>query len=270
MPELPEVEVVKESLNELLDLPQQILKIEFLRDNIRNTLPADKKEKLINQKITSITRRAKYLLFETEDYYLISHLGMTGSWRLNGEPEKHDHVQIHFKNSDQLIFQDPRRFGIFDIIKKQDLAKDKRFTLLGPEPFAKDFNFKYLHEVSRKKKVPIKNFIMDQRVVVGVGNIYAAEVLHAIGVSPVVQAGRVSLEKYKLMVEQIRKTLKRAIKKGGSSIKDFKEVNGNSGYFQNEFLVYGRKGEACRKCGTKIKVKVMAGRSTFWCVKCQR
>jgi formamidopyrimidine-DNA glycosylase len=274
MPELPEVEVLTQSLISVLDLPQKIKGVDFLRENIRNTLPVGKRKWISGETLLGLERRAKYILFETEDHYLISHLGMTGNWRLQprldtSEAEKHDHVQVKFKNGDMLIFQDARRFGVFDIIKKTELATDKRFTLLGPEPFSPAFNFKYLFQLSRTKKVPIKSFIMDQRVVVGVGNIYASEVLHAIGLSPLVQAGRVSAEKYKLMVEQIRKTLRRAIKKGGSSIKDFKEVNGNSGYFQNEFAVYGRDGEPCRKCGTVIKSKVISGRNTFWCVKCQ-
>jgi formamidopyrimidine-DNA glycosylase len=273
MPELPEVEVLKESLVSLLELPKAIQQIDFLRENIRNPLPLDKKKLLRGQVIQKLQRRAKYILFETEDYFLVSHLGMTGHWRIvrsHDEVEKHDHVRLRFKDGDSLVFQDPRRFGIFDIITKAELAEDKRFSLLGPEPFDPLFNFKYLFELSRNKKVPIKNFIMDQRVVVGVGNIYAAEVLFAIGLSPMVQAGKIKAERYKDMVEQIRKTLKRAIKQGGSSIKDFKQAEGKSGYFQDEFFVYGRKDEACRKCGTKIKVKVMAGRSTFGCVQCQK
>jgi formamidopyrimidine-DNA glycosylase len=275
MPELPEVEVLKQSLVTVLDLPQAIQKIQFLRLNIRNILPVEKISWVQGQSLLALQRRAKYLLFETEDFYFISHLGMTGNWRLqtrNDEmiSEKHDHVRLYFKNGDVLIFQDPRRFGVFDIIKKQELGQDRRFSSLGPEPLSKALSFKYLHELSRNKKVPIKGFIMDQRVVVGVGNIYASEVLYAIGLSPMVQAGRVSVDKFKLMVPQIRKTLKRAIVRGGSSIKNFKEVNGNSGYFQNEFSVYGRKGEPCLRCGTKIKAKVIAGRNTFWCVKCQK
>ena len=274
MPKLPEVEVVKESLVAILQLPQTIKSLEFMRHNIRNMLPIEKKDLLKGQNLLGVERRAKYLLFETEDYYMISHLGMTGSWRLSGSapytPEKHDHVKMNFKNQDTLIFQDPRRFGVFDIIGKDELSRDKRFTHLGPEPFDKDFNFKYLHQVSRNKKVPVKSFIMDQKIVVGVGNIYACEALFKAGISPLVQAGKLSEAKYKLLVEEIRKILKRAIKKGGSTISDFKQAEGKGGYFQDEFFVYGRKGQPCRKCGSKIKVKVLSGRSTFWCVKCQR
>lgn len=270
MPELPEVEVVKESLVFLLALPRRIESVRFLRNNIRNVLPADRVHWLEGQELLRIERRAKYLLFETQDFYMISHLGMTGSWRLNGAPEKHDHVHIQFSQKDVLIFEDARRFGVFDIIKKAELSSDVRFTHLGPEPFDKAFNFKYLHQVSRNKKVPVKSFIMDQRVVVGVGNIYACEALFKAGISPMVQAGKLSEKKYQVLVQEIRKILRKAIKKGGSSIRDFKQAEGKSGHFQDEFYVYGRKNEPCRKCGSKIKVKVLAGRSTFWCVKCQK
>lgn len=270
MPELPEVEVVKESLVAILSLPRRIESVHFLRYNIRNVLPVDKVQWLEGQELLTIERRAKYLLFQTQDFYIISHLGMTGSWRLNGEPEKHDHVHVKLSGKDVLIFEDARRFGVFDIIKKTDLRGDVRFSHLGPEPFDKSFNFKYLFQISRNKKVPVKTFIMDQKVVVGVGNIYACEALYKAGISPMVQAGRLSEKKYQVLVQEIRKILKKAIKKGGSSIRDFKQAEGKSGYFQDEFDVYGRKNKPCRKCGSKIKVQVLAGRSTFWCVKCQK
>jgi len=271
MPELPEVETVKEGLNKIIEPPQVIRQVTFWRKNLRTDLPLKESKNLSGQEIKKIYRRAKYIIIETNDYSIISHLGMTGSWRVSHEaPGTHDHVGLELSNGTRLVYRDPRRFGIFDILPKDQLNQDQRFRLLGPEPLSNDFNEAYLFSRSRHKKVPVKNFIMDQRVVVGVGNIYASEALFMAQISPLVQAQKVSQAKYKLLVRSIEKVLTKAIKSGGSTIRNFAAADGESGYFQQSLKVYGRDGEPCRKCGTRIKNKILAGRSTFWCVKCQK
>jgi len=273
MPELPEVEVVKEGLKRLIGPPVAIEAIEFLRKDLRSPFPAKSITlKVTGQPILDLHRRAKYIVFDTPDFKIISHLGMTGSWRMSSEsPALHDHVVLSLSNGKRLIYRDPRRFGVFDIVDAANFSTDKRFKHLGPEPFDESsFNLEYLFEKSRRKNVPVKNFIMDQRVVVGVGNIYASEALYMAGVSPLVQAGKVSQERYKLLISSIRKILKKAIQSGGSTIRDFAAADGDDGSFQQSFKVYGRDGETCRKCGSKIKNRFLSGRNTFWCVKCQR
>ncbi|MBY0383650.1 hypothetical protein K2X05_00700 [bacterium] len=177
MPELPEVEVVTEGLRKIIKPSESIKEIKFLRKNLRNTLPTKSIKDVLGQKILGLERRAKYILFETPDHWLVSHLGMTGNWRNENTILKaHDHIVLTFNSGTRLIYNDPRRFGIFDIIEKKKLEKDKRFSILGPEPLnSNQFNEDYLFKTSRKRKIPIKSFIMDQKVVVGVGNIYASE-----------------------------------------------------------------------------------------------
>lgn len=269
MPELPEVETVKTGLAKILQARPKIKKVDFLRKDLRYPLPVHKKSQLIAQQILNLQRRAKYILFETEDFFIISHLGMTGSWRLGRAlKNNHDHIAIEFDNNKSIVYRDPRRFGIFDFIKKENLPKDKRFSHLGPEPF--DLEDDYLFQLSRKRKVPVKNFIMDQKVVVGVGNIYASEALFLAGISPIVQASRVSQDRYKRLAKEIKNVLKRAIKSGGTTINDYIQTEGEMGYFQNSLNVYDRKGEPCTNCGESIKLRVLAGRSTYWCKKCQK
>lgn len=270
MPELPEVEVVCRGLNKIIPQESFIKDILFFRENIRGRLPFEKVDRLRGQKIRSISRRAKYILIELDRDYIISHLGMTGSWRQGVKEHIHDHVEIILSQNIHLIYNDPRRFGVFEILSSQELLEDRRWKSLGPEPLSKDLTASYLFESSRGKTTTIKTFLMDQRVVVGVGNIYAVEALFKSGISPLVQARKIKKEQFEILISAIRTVLKKAIQKGGSTISSFTSSEGQSGYFQDEHFVYGRAGEKCKVCRELIKVKVVAGRSTFWCVKCQK
>lgn len=273
MPELPEVEVVKEGLKKVLQPGITIQNIEFRRKDLRSPLPLRLKSKIIGREILSIERRAKYILWDLAEVLIVSHLGMTGTWRVakpNEKPAAHDHVIITLSNGKILFYNDPRRFGVFDIIPKASLGSDKRFKDLGPEPFSEQFAMEYFWQYSRKKQTSIKAFIMDQRFVVGVGNIYASEALFMSAINPQVAAGRLTREQVARLIESLQAVLKQSIESGGSSISDYKGVNDEAGSYQDNHLVYGREGEACPKCSHPIRSKVIAGRSTFWCVKCQK
>ncbi len=269
MPELPEVEIVRRGLQEMLSHQPKLEKIELRRPDLRTPIPLRKLRSLEGQKILSVGRRAKYLWLETAQGYLVSHLGMTGSWRRADSSElgPHDHVILHFSGKLALIYRDPRRFGILDFSK--DLSGEP-FSLMGPEPFLEGFSADYLKARFKGKKAPIKNVLMDQRVVVGIGNIYASEILFEVGIRPQKAVGRVTLSQLQLIVEKARWILERAILAGGSTLQDFAHTNGDSGKFQNEFRVYAKGGQACGVCGSLIKARSMAGRSTFWCPTCQQ
>lgn len=267
MPELPEVETVRRGLSDLLVLQPKLEKIELRRPDLRFKIPLKKLKNLEGEKILQVGRRAKYLWFETTRGYLISHLGMTGTWRVfDGEMGPHDHVILHFAKKLSLVYRDPRRFGFVDF--SHDL-KSGFFAKMGPEPFASEFNAEYLRSKFKGKSAPIKNTLMDQRVVVGVGNIYASEILFEAQIRPQRASGRVTLAELHRVVKKTQQVLGRAIEAGGSTLQDFAHTNGNSGNFQNEFRVYARGEEDCLICKHKIRSKVMAGRSTFWCPGCQ-
>lgn len=272
MPELPEVETVKEGLKEILSVGEVIQSIEYLRKNLRDELPSEIPKIFKGAKIESLDRRAKYINFRTNKGVLVSHLGMTGTWRvLEGtERRANDHILIHFRDF-SLVYNDPRRFGVFDYFLNEDEAEFKRYKSLGPEPLDSiEFHFEYIWKKSRKRKSPIKNFIMDQKIVVGVGNIYAVEALFSSGIRPTRKTDKLTQSEMKLLVKEIKKNLRQAIKSGGSTISDFKQAGGESGYFQHSFKVYDKEGESCVKCkSSKIKKIVQAGRSSFYCSNCQ-
>lgn len=272
MPELPEVENAKLSLIDLGSLGQRFVKIELRRQGLRTPFPRDLSKRLLGQTVQAIHRRAKYLLIETEKFFVLSHLGMTGSWRDLQHPEfqKHDHVVLHFVSGLRLVFNDPRRFGLLDLIAKNDLAKNRWLKHLGVEPLGEEFTGEYLFALTRKVKAPIKAFIMDQRRVVGVGNIYASEALYAAGIKPTRAAGKITRAEAEKLVADIRQILQRAIAAGGSTIKDYRNSRGEEGRFQTQFLVYDRAGEPCVQCGRPLRAKMIAGRNTFWCTQCQR
>ncbi|MCB0408082.1 MAG: bifunctional DNA-formamidopyrimidine glycosylase/DNA-(apurinic or apyrimidinic site) lyase [Bdellovibrionales bacterium] len=277
MPELPEVETVKRGLNELLKKHEaKIIGLKTSKEALRFPYPKGLKNQLENKKITSIDRRAKYLLFMIGDGpTLVSHLGMTGNWRelQPGENQflKHDHFRLLLESGHQWIYNDSRRFGFLDIVDPVDLKTSKWFHHLGPEPTtSKEFDENYLFAKTRKKQAPIKNVIMDQTIVVGVGNIYASEALFLAGVDPKKLAGKVSKEECRKIVVSISKVLKAAIRLGGTTIRDFKSAGGSEGYFAQNLQVYGRKGESCFQCHTTIQKSVLAGRATYWCKKCQK
>lgn len=278
MPELPEVETVRRGLEEKLSEQPSIERVRLTRGDIRFPIPKSFASALTGQKILGVRRRAKYLLIDTPKMILLSHLGMTGSWRFEKssptspetDAEKHDHCFIELSDKRQLIFRDPRRFGVLDIIKPGEESKHKLLKNLGPEPLDQDaFNAEILFRRSRKRKVSAKVFIMDQKTVVGVGNIYASEVLYRARIKPQKHAGKLSRKEVDALVVAIRSVLEQAIVAGGSSIRDYKNADGESGAFQDAHQVYERGGEPCRSCGAEIRSKVIGGRSTYWCSRCQ-
>lgn len=270
MPELPEVEVVRRGLEDILKDQPTLEKIELKRPDLRDPIPVKKLKTLVGEKILKVERRAKYLLLWTEKGAMLSHLGMTGTWRVAppGDERDHDHIYLHFSGNLRLAYRDPRRFGCFDFVQKT--KKHPKLEVLGPEPLTEEFTGLSLWESLRKKDVAIKVAVMDQKIVVGVGNIYASEALFAAGIKPSLSANKVSLERAEKLVKEIKNILADSIKKGGSTISDFAQASGDSGYFQNTFRVYGREGEPCVACGQQVKAKVMGGRNTFWCSTCQK
>lgn len=273
MPELPEVETVKRGLETAL-IGAVISGVTLKRSNLRTPFPKDFAKKLAGRKITAIKRRAKYLLFYFEDdLVLIAHLGMTGRFSVlkarEVELTTHDHVVFDFKDGRQLIYNDPRRFGLMELCKREEVEKHKLFAHLAPEPLEDKFTTSYLEKSLSKRESPIKPTIMDQKIVVGVGNIYANEALFMAGISPLNPANTIS-KKIPQLISCIHSVLNDAIKAGGSTLKDFAHVSGESGYFQHNFHVYGREGKACSKCESAIIAIRQAGRATFYCPKCQK
>ena len=274
MPELPEVETVRRGLEGAL-VGASIAEVILHRDNLRIPFPKNFAKSLTGQTITNINRRAKYLLFHFEsDVVLIAHLGMTGRFLVvpkskGNEYETHDHVVFKLKDGRQIIYNDPRRFGLMNICKHADMEKHKLFVHLAPEPLESEFTAKYLQNALSKKTIPIKPAIMDQHCVVGVGNIYANEALFMSGISPLTPANSIN-KKLPLLISNIHKVLTEAITAGGSTLNDFAHVNGESGYFQHNFHVYGREGKPCTKCQAPIISIRQAGRATFYCEKCQK
>ena len=287
MPELPEVEIVRQSLHKKIK-KKSIKKVIIRNRNLRFKIPFDFESYLKDKKIIKVSRISKYLIvyFQNEDCCLI-HLGMSGTIHILDKkkpqkftntsfyhspflPTKHNHVEIIFDNL-RVIYNDPRRFGFFEIIKNQkDL--DKRFKTMGPEPFSDKFNLNYVVNYFKKKKKDIKSFLLDQRFVSGIGNIYASEILFACKINPFKKVNRLSKNECLNIILNSKKILKQAINKGGSSIRDFKDISGNKGNFQKEFKVYQQDGAYCRrpKCKGIIKKKIKSNRSTFFCVSCQK
>lgn len=271
MPELPEVEVVKRGLESILGDQARIAKIVCTRKDLREELPVNDFKKMPGAKILSLSRRAKYILIKTDRGTLLSHLGMTGTWRLapEGQEQKHDHVYIYLEDGRRLAYRDPRRFGYLGFIKSGE--SHAKLDHLGPEPLESEFNASYLLGALSNRSTAIKIAIMDQEVVVGVGNIYASEALFASGVNPLLPAKDLLKKDAQKLIKEIKKILTRSIEVGGSTISDFAKADGEKGYFQNTFFVYDREGKVCFSCNkSKIKKMVIGGRSSFWCPTCQK
>jgi len=269
MPELPEVETTRRGI-----LPhvkkQQVKDVVIRQASLRWPVPRTIKQKLKNQIINDIQRRAKYLLFSTQAGHLIIHLGMSGSLRIVDsalKPKKHDHIDVVLSNK-TLRFHDPRRFGAVLWTSKNPL-QHKLLKNLGPEPLSDGFSGAHLHQLAQGKKVSVKNFIMNSHIVVGVGNIYASESLFLSGIHPQRAAGRISLKRYELLAENIQKVLSDAISLGGTTLRDFVREDGKPGYFANKLKVYNQTGKPCPVCKTLIKVRTIGQRSSFFCVQCQ-
>lgn len=272
MPELPEVETVRKGLEDILKKKPEITKIELMRKDLRDPIPVKKVQSLVGQKVTSVERRAKYLLLKTPAGSLLSHLGMTGTWRLAlpGDERLHDHIYLHFSGGLRLAYRDPRRFGVFDFVAHGEEDKHPKLKVLGYEPLSEAFTGEVLWRKFRGKAAAVKVAIMDQKIVVGVGNIYASEALFRAGIRPTTKAVKVSLEKCERLVFAIKEVLLESIAAGGSSISDYEQFSGESGYFQQRFKVYDRKGDKCVVCGTLVCAQTLGGRSTYWCSRCQK
>lgn len=271
MPELPEVETTRLGILPYIK-GKQIRHITVRERRLRWPVPRTLNKTLTGQTINDVLRRGKYLLFKTDIGTLILHLGMSGSLRIctSKEPAtKHDHFDICLNNNKCLRLNDPRRFGCV-LWTTQATEKHKLLKSLGPEPFDDSFNADYLYQRSRKRKLAIKNFIMDAHVVVGVGNIYASESLFLAGINPKRAAGNISLARYERLVSTIKEVLTAALNAGGSTLKDFTAPNGKPGYFQHHFKVYGKTGLACENCNSAIHQITLGQRSTFYCPSCQR
>lgn len=270
MPELPEVETTRAGI-EPIALNQVISKIIIRAPKLRWPIPSNIAKILPGQKAYAIERRAKYILVKFELGTLIIHLGMSGRLRILTQqlpPEKHDHVDICFKNGTTLRYTDPRRFGAI-LWTSDDALKHKLLVDLGPEPLTTSFTGKHLYNCAQTKKIAVKVFIMDAKVVVGVGNIYASESLFAAKIDPRQSANTVTLEQYTELAKHIKRILKLSIQQGGTTLKDFYTAEGKPGYFAQKLKVYGREKEACGICSTPIEAVQLGQRNTFFCPNCQ-
>ena len=269
MPELPEVETSRRGIEPHL-VGATILHAVVRNGRLRWPV-SDEIHALSDKPVLSVRRRAKYLLLELPDGWIIIHLGMSGSLRVLTEElpaEKHDHVDLVMSNGKVLRYTDPRRFGAW--LWTKELEGHNVLAHLGPEPLSDAFNAEYLKAKCAKKKSPIKPWLMDNKLVVGVGNIYASESLFAAGIHPDRLASSLSAQECELLVRVIKSVLLRSIEQGGTTLKDFLQSDGKPGYFAQELQVYGRKGEPCRVCGTPIIATKHAQRATFYCRQCQK
>ena len=275
MPELPEVETTRRGIAPHL-IGRRITAVTLRRADLRWPIPREITELLPGQRIDAVERRAKYLLLHTQVGSALLHLGMSGMLRVlppDAPLGKHDHVDIAIEATKTqgervLRFTDPRRFGC--LLWQAPESTHELLANLGPEPLTDDFDGDLLWRMSRRRKAAVKLFLMDNAVVVGVGNIYASEALFAAGIDPRRAAGSVSRERYARLAAEVKRILAWAIERGGTTLRDFLNPDGAPGYFFRELNVYGREGEACRVCGTPIRQAVLGQRSTFWCPRCQR
>ena len=287
MPELPEVEVVKKSLeNKLKNLT--IKRVNIINNKLRYKIDSKQFNKITNQKITSIQRRSKYLLINlNKNYTILTHLGMTGKffitdnkkryktsfyYSLKKNDKKHDHLTLFFNKKIKLIYNDVRKFGFIKIFSSKDVFNCKHLFSLGPEPLSNNFNLNYFKKFITNKRKKIKDLLMEQKFVAGLGNIYCNEVLFLCKISPTRTVQKINQIEIKKIIKFVKKILKQSILLGGSSIKNFSNTEGQEGNFQQKFNVYGREKASCRrlKCSGTIKKVYTSNRSSFFCPKCQK
>jgi formamidopyrimidine-DNA glycosylase len=270
MPELPEVETTIRGLRPVLE-GRRIASFEARRADLRRAFPPDLRQRLTGARVTRLWRRAKYGLIETDrGDTLVFHLGMSGHWRVDPtEIGKHDHVVIETDEGRRLALNDARRFGSVDIVRTDEIDSAEPFAKMGPEPLGDSFDGAWLERAFDGRSAPIKALLLDQRIVAGLGNIYVCEALHMAKIAPARAAGHVARARLDRLAAAIKAVLRAAIEAGGSSLRDYVRPDGELGYFSKEWRVYGREGEACG-CGLPIRRRVEAGRSTFYCPKCQR
>ena len=287
MPELPEVEIVRQSLNKKIK-QKKVKKVIVRNRNLRFKIPYNFNSYFQNKKIIKVGRFSKYLIiYLPQENYCLIHLGMSGTIHVASNtvinkrtntsfynspflPKKHNHVELIFDNF-RIIYNDPRRFGFFQLIKN-NIDLKKRFNHLGPEPFDQNFNLTYVCNYFKEKNKDIKNFLLDQKFVSGIGNIYASEILFLSKINPFKKARLLSKKECQKIIINSKKILLKAISKGGSSIRDFKDTSGSKGRFQDEFKVYQQDGKRCKnlKCSNLIKKKIISNRATFFCDSCQK
>ncbi|MCV6546413.1 MAG: bifunctional DNA-formamidopyrimidine glycosylase/DNA-(apurinic or apyrimidinic site) lyase [Cohaesibacter sp.] len=294
MPELPEVETVRQGLAPFME-GQRIEKADIRRPNLRFDFPDNLTEHLQGRNVTALGRRSKYLLADLDDgQVLVMHLGMSGSFRVieadethriaeeafhleRGKNPKHDHVALSMSNGAVILYNDPRRFGFFDLIARPDLPEHPYFAKMGVEPVGNALSADHLAPLFATRKAPLKAVLLDQRVIAGLGNIYVCEALHRSGLDPrkpakdlVTKSGKPS-KNLQVLTEEIRTTIAEAIKAGGSTLKDHTKADGTLGYFQHSFKSYDREGQPCKKpsCKGQIERITQSGRSTFFCPSCQ-
>ena len=283
MPELPEVETVRRGLEPVMT-GRRILSARVNRPDLRWPFPPQMAERLTGQRVEALRRRSKYILADlSSGESLLIHLGMSGRMQVSGAqiggfyhdhpaPAKHDHVVLDLEGGARVTFNDARRFGAMDLLPTLTAAAHPLLKTLGPEPFGNEFNGAHLADRLKNRRSPIKTALLDQHVVAGLGNIYVCEVLWRAGIAPERMAAGLSAQQAEGLVPLIREVLGEAIEAGGSSLKDFRQADGELGYFQHSFRVYGREGEDCRTAGCTGKIARISqsGRSSFYCPQCQR
>jgi len=270
VPELPEVETTRRGIRAALS-GRVVTGFELRQHRLRWPVDRALVRELRGQRVRDVRRRAKYLLIELERGTLIAHLGMSGSLRVlpSGTPWRpHDHYELQLDSGRGLRFNDPRRFGSLHWSTGDPLGHPL-LAGLGPEPLERDFDGDYLAGRARGRRVAVKQFLLDQRIVVGVGNIYASEALFRAGIHPRRAAGRVSRERYQRLARAVREVLEEAIRQGGTTLRDYVSAEGTPGYFRQKLFVYERAGEPCRRCGTTIRRVAQGQRSTYFCPSCQ-
>lgn len=270
MPELPEVETTVRGLEPVL-LGHVITRVVLNRAGLRRPFPDGLGQRLTGARVERLGRRAKYGLIDTDrGDTMVFHLGMSGRWRVDPSAALlHDHLVLETSEGRALALNDPRRFGSVDLIETAALGAWPVFAALGPEPLGEAFSPAHLAHAFAGRAAPVKAMLLDQRIVAGLGNIYVCEALYMAGIAPDKAAGLIGAARLGALVEAIRAVLAAAIAAGGSTLRDYARPDGELGYFSKQWLVYGREGEACR-CGATVKRRADAGRSTFWCAKCQR
>jgi formamidopyrimidine-DNA glycosylase len=270
MPELPEVETTVAGLRKVL-AGESIARAEAFRADLRWPMPVDLRQRLTGAQITGLSRRAKYgMIYTDREDVLIFHLGMSGRWRVDPtEIEKHDHFVIETGAGRLVALNDPRRFGSLDITPVSQIEAYKPFVGMGPEPLSDGFDAAALQAALQGRAAPIKAMLLNQNIVAGLGNIYVCEALHMAGISPRTVSAKISKPRLERLVVSIKEVLTSAIAAGGSTLRDFAAPDGELGYFAKDWRVYGREGQDCL-CGAPVQRCVDSGRSTFYCVKCQR
>ena len=283
MPELPEIETVRRGLSPVME-GRLILEAEVRRPDLRWPLPERMAERLVGQRVERLRRRSKYILADlSSGESLLIHLGMSGRMLVSGAmlgdfhfdhpaPAKHDHVVLNMEGGARITFNDARRFGAMDLVATEQAEAHWLLAGLGPEPLGNTFDEDYLVARFRGRNTPVKAALLDQRVVAGLGNIYVCEALFRAGISPRRKAGRIAEGRVRALVPVIRQVLAEAIEAGGSSLRDYRQADGELGYFQHNFRVYGREGQPCTASGCSDMVVriVQSGRSSFYCPSCQR